>query len=154
LVPIAVDQGLGLLVWSPLAGGLLSGKYRRGKGPEESRQLSGWDEPPVRDEDWLYDIVDVLVEVAEGRGASPAQVALAWLLARPAVTSVIVGARTTEQLADNLGAADLTLTDEEQARLEQVSRPPLLYPYWHQAKTAADRLATADVSLLGPHVDG
>jgi aryl-alcohol dehydrogenase-like predicted oxidoreductase len=154
LVPIAVDQALGLLVWSPLAGGLLSGKYRRGKGPEESRQLSGWDEPPVRDEDWLYDIVDVLVEVAEGRGASPAQVALAWLLARPAVTSVIVGARTTEQLADNLGAADLTLTDEEQARLEQVSRPPLLYPYWHQARTATDRLGPPDLSLLGPHLAG
>jgi len=154
LVPIAVDQALGLLVWSPLAGGLLSGKYRRGKGPEESRQLSGWGEPPVRDEDWLYDIVDVLVEVAEGRGASPAQVALAWLLARPAVTSVIVGARTTEQLADNLGAADLTLTDEEQARLEQVSRPPLLYPYWHQARTATDRLGPPDLSLLGPHLAG
>src|SRR5215211_3030149 len=151
LVPIAVDQALGLLVWSPLAGGLLSGKYRRGKGPEESRQLSGWGEPPVRDEDWLYDIVDVVVE---GRGASPAQVALAWLLARPAVTSVIVGARTTEQLADNLGAADLTLTDEEQARLEQVSRPPLLYPYWHQARTATDRLGPPDLSLLGPHLTG
>jgi len=96
----------------------------------------------------------VLVEVAEGRGASPAQVALAWLLARPAVTSVIVGARTTEQLADNLGAADLTLTDEEQARLEQVSRPPLLYPYWHQARTATDRLGPPDLSLLGPHLAG
>jgi aryl-alcohol dehydrogenase-like predicted oxidoreductase len=154
LVPIAIDQALGLLVWSPLAGGLLSGKYRRGKGPEESRLLSGWDEPPVRDEDWLYDIVDVLVEVAEGRDASPAQVALAWLLQRPAVTSVIVGARTLEQLDDNLGAADLTLTDDEQARLEQVSRPPLLYPYWHQARTAGDRLGPADLSLLGPHLAG
>jgi aryl-alcohol dehydrogenase-like predicted oxidoreductase len=154
LVPISIDQGLGLLVWSPLAGGLLSGKYRRGEqGPETSRLLSGWDEPPVRDQDKLYDIVEVLVELAEDRGASPAQVALAWLLDRPAVTSVIVGARTGEQLADNLGAADLSLTTEEQARLEEVSRPPLLYPYWHQAKTAADRLGPADRSLLGPHLD-
>ena len=153
LVPIAIDQGLGVLVWSPLAGGLLSGKYRRGEaGPQESRLLSGWDEPPVRDPDKLYDIVEVLVEVAKGRGASPAQVALAWLLERPAVTSVIIGARTIEQLADNLGAADLTLSDDEHARLEEVSRPPLLYPYWHQAKTAADRLGPADLSLLGPHL--
>jgi aryl-alcohol dehydrogenase-like predicted oxidoreductase len=154
LVPIAIDQGLGVLVWSPLAGGLLSGKYRRGApGPEGSRLLSGWDEPPVRDQDQLYDIVDVLVEVASGRDASPAQVALAWLLERPAVTSVIVGARTTEQLTDNLGAAELSLTADELDRLERVSRPPLLYPYWHQAKTAADRLGPADLSLLGPHLD-
>ena len=153
LVPIAVDQGLGLLVWSPLAGGLLSGKYRRDQpGPAESRLLSGWDEPPVRDQDKLYDIVEVMVEVASGRGASPAQVALAWLLERPAVTSVIIGARTSEQLADNLGAADLSLTAEELARLEEVSRPPLLYPYWHQAKTAIDRLGPADLSLLAPYL--
>jgi aryl-alcohol dehydrogenase-like predicted oxidoreductase len=155
LVPVSIDQGLGLLVWSPLAGGLLSGKYRRDEpGPRESRLLSGWDEPPVRDQEKLYDIVEVLVEVAKDRGASPAQVALAWLLDRPAVTSVIVGARTSDQLADNLGAADLSLSAEELARLEEVSRPPLLYPYWHQAKTAADRLGPADLSLLGPHLAG
>ena len=155
LVPIAVDQGLGILVWSPLAGGLLTGKYRRDQpDPEQSRLLSGWDEPPVRDQDKLYDIVETLVAVAADRGASPAQVALAWLLARPAVTSVIIGARTSEQLADNLGAADLTLSEEELARLEEVSRPPLLYPYWHQAKTATDRLGPADLTLLGPHLSG
>jgi len=153
LVPIAIDQGLGVLVWSPLAGGLLSGKYRRGQpGPQESRLLAGWDEPPVRDQDKLYDIVEVLVGVAKDRGVSPAQVALAWLLERPAVTSVIIGARTEEQLVDNLGAAELSLTEEELARLEEVSRPPLLYPYWHQVKTAADRLGPADLSLLGPHL--
>jgi aryl-alcohol dehydrogenase-like predicted oxidoreductase len=155
LVPISLDQGLGLLVWSPLAGGLLSGKYRRDQpGPQQSRLLSGWDEPPVRDQEKLYDIVEVLVAVADGRGASPAQVALAWLLERPAVTSVIVGARTSEQLADNLRAADLFLSAEELARLEEVSRPPLLYPYWHQAKTAADRLGAPDLALLGPHLAG
>ena len=155
LVPISIDQGLGMLVWSPLAGGLLSGKYRRDQpGPEGSRLLSGWDEPPVRDQDKLYEIVEVVVEVAKERGASPAQVALAWLLDRPAVTSVIVGARTTEQLVDNLGAAELSLSEGELARLEEVSRPPLLYPYWHQARTAADRLGPADLSLLGPHLAG
>jgi aryl-alcohol dehydrogenase-like predicted oxidoreductase len=155
LVPATIDQGVGILVWSPLAGGLLSGKYRRGgHGPEGSRQLTSWDEPPVYDEDALYDTVDVLVEIADGHGVSAAQVALAWLLERPGVSSVIVGARTEEQLVDNLRAADLRLSDEERTRLDEISRPPLLYPYWHQAKTAADRLATADVSLLGPHVDG
>jgi aryl-alcohol dehydrogenase-like predicted oxidoreductase len=153
LVPAAIDQGLGILVWSPLAGGLMSGKYRRGQsGPEGSRHLTEWDEPPVRDENQLYDTVDVLVDIAEARGASPAQMALAWLLHRPAVTSVIIGARTEEQLSDNLGAADLELTEQEMARLDEVSAVPLIYPYWHQAKTAADRLSPADLSLLGPHL--
>jgi aryl-alcohol dehydrogenase-like predicted oxidoreductase len=153
LIPAAIDQGLGVLVWSPLAGGLMSGKYRRGQsGPEGSRHLTEWDEPPVRNEDQLYDTIDVLIEVAEKRGASPAQVALAWLLQRPAVTSVVIGARTEEQLADNLGAADLELSEDELGRLDQVSALPLIYPYWHQAKTASDRLSAADLSLLGPHV--
>jgi aryl-alcohol dehydrogenase-like predicted oxidoreductase len=153
LVPLALDQGLGILVWSPLAGGLLSGKYRRGQeGPAGARQLTEWDEPPVRDPDALHDVVDALVEIADGHGVSAAQVALAWLRDRPGVASVIVGARTDEQLADNLGAAELALADDEVARLEQISRPPLIYPYWHQAKTAADRLGPADLALIGPHI--
>jgi aryl-alcohol dehydrogenase-like predicted oxidoreductase len=155
LVPASIDQGLGILVWSPLAGGLLSGKYRRGQAaPEQSRLLAGWDEPPVRDQEKLYDIVEVIVDVAKNRGASPAQVSLAWLLDRPAVSSLIIGARTDEQLADNLGAADLELSGEERTRLDEVSRPPLLYPYWHQAKTAADRLGPAELALLGPYLAG
>ena len=108
----------------------------------------------MRDEEKLYDIVEALVAVAEARGGgvTPAQAALAWLLGRPAVASLIVGARTEEQLADNLRAAELVLTAEERARLDAVSAPPLLYPYWHQAKTAADRLGPADLTLLGPYV--
>jgi aryl-alcohol dehydrogenase-like predicted oxidoreductase len=153
LVPVALDQGLGILVWSPLAGGLLTGKYRRDHpDPEVGRQLTEWDEPPVRDREQLYDVVEVLVEIAEARGVSAAQVALAYTLGRPGVTSVIVGARTEEQLADNLKAADLTLADDERARLDEASALPLLYPYWHQAKTARDRLSPADLSLLGPHI--
>src|SRR3954449_13332482 len=149
LVPASIDQGLGILVWSPLAGGLLSGKYRRGqRGPEGARQLTDWNEPPVRDEDALYDIVDALVEIAGERGASAAQVALAWLLGRTGVTSVVIGARTDEQLADNLGAADLELSAQERARLDGLSEPPLLYPYWHQLKTSSDRLGPADLTLL------
>src|SRR5918997_584460 len=153
LVPLAKDQGCSILVWSPLAGGLLSGKYRRDRDASEGRHVEGWDEPPVHDTDKLYDTVDVLVEIAEECGVSAAQVALAWLLGRPGVASVIVGARTDEQLADNLKAAELELSEEERRRLDEVSALPLIYPFWHQAKTASDRLGPADLSLLGPHVN-
>jgi aryl-alcohol dehydrogenase-like predicted oxidoreductase len=153
LIPAAVDQGLGVLVWSPLAGGLLSGKYRRGRQPPAgSRQLTDWNEPPVYDQDALYEIVEELAAVGEQHGVSAAQVALAYLLGKPAVTTLIVGARTAEQLADNLAAADLVLTAEERERLDKVSAPPLLYPYWHQAKTACDRLSPADLTLLGQYL--
>ena len=153
LLPAAQDQGLGTLVWSPLAGGLLSGKYRRNQAaPEGTRHLADWGEPPVRDESALYDVVDVLVSIAEARGVSAAQIALAWLIARPQVTSVIVGARNEAQLQDNLLAAGLTLNNEEIERLNQVSQLPLLYPYWHQAQTAPDRLSAADLSLIAPYL--
>ena len=153
LLPAAQDQGLGTLVWSPLAGGLLSGKYRRDQAaPEGTRHLADWGEPPVRDENALYDVVDVLVDIAETRGVSAAQIALAWLIARPQVTSVIVGARNDTQLQDNLKAADITLTTEETEKLNAVSQLPLLYPYWHQAQTASDRLSAADLSLIAPYL--
>jgi aryl-alcohol dehydrogenase-like predicted oxidoreductase len=156
LVPLAVDQGLGILVWSPLAGGLLSGKYRRDGSPESgTRQVSGtWNEPPVRTREKLYDTVEILVDIAGAHGASPAQVALAWLLGRPAVTSVIIGARTDEQLLDNLGGASLLLSADERAALDKVSAPELIYPYWHQLNTAADRLGPADLALLAQHLPG
>ena len=155
IVPSAIDQGLGLLIWSPLAGGLLSGKYRRGApAPAGSRHAGQWSEPPIYDEDKLYDTIEVLVEVADHRGVSAAQVALAWVLARPGVTSTIVGARTEEQLADNLAAATLELTADEHARLEAVSRPPLLYPFWHHRDAAGDRLSAADLSLISAHKRG
>jgi aryl-alcohol dehydrogenase-like predicted oxidoreductase len=140
LVPLAIDQECPILVWSPLAGGLLSGKYRRDRDASEGRHVEGWDEPPVYDTDKLYDIVDVLVEIADSRGVSAAQVALAWLLGRAGVASVIV-------------AAELELSEEELLRLDEVSALPLIYPFWHQAKTASDRLGPADLSLLGQHVN-
>ena len=152
LVPISIDQGLGILVWSPLAGGLLSGKHRRGQSPEGTRQLAGWNEPPIRDEERLWKIVDMLVAIAAERNVSPAQIALAWLIGRDAVTSVIIGGRTEDQFRDNLAAAGLKLTDEERELLDAVSLPPVLYPYWHQLWTAKDRLGEADLSLLGPHI--
>jgi aryl-alcohol dehydrogenase-like predicted oxidoreductase len=155
IVPVAVDQGLGILVWSPIAGGLLSGKYRRGvQAPAGSRHLSEWSEPPVYDEDKLYDIIEELVAIGADHSVSAAQVALAYTMAKPAVTSVIVGARTEDQLADNLAAADLTLSAEEIDRLDHVSAQPLPYPFWHQAKTSGGRASAADLTLLARHVEG
>jgi aryl-alcohol dehydrogenase-like predicted oxidoreductase len=154
IVPASLDQGVGILVWSPLAGGLLSGKYRRGQqGPEGSRHLTDWNEPPVRDEEQTYDVIEAAVEIGEEHGVSAAQVALAWLLGRPGVSSVVIGARTEEQLADNLAAADLELSGEQRARLDDLSAPPLIYPHWHQAKTSADRLGPADRAWLSPYLD-
>lgn len=151
LLPAALDQGLGTMAWSPLAGGLLTGKYRRGQaGPEGSRHLSDWDEPPIYDEDRLYDLVDVLVEIGEAHGVSAAQVTLAWLLTRPSVATLVIAARTDEQLTDNLAAASLRLTQAEVARIEAVSRPDLPYPLWHQVASAADRLGPADRAVLAP----
>jgi aryl-alcohol dehydrogenase-like predicted oxidoreductase len=153
LLPIGIDTGVGVLVWSPLAGGLLSGKYRRGVAPPEgSRQLTDWNEPPVPDQEQLYDIVDALVEIGAAHGVSAAQVAIAWLLRRPAVASVIIGARTPLQLADNLAAAQLDLSDGDLARLERVSRVPLAYPYWHQLASASERLSPADLALIAPYL--
>ena len=154
LLPVTIDQGLGVLVWSPLAGGLLSGKHRRDQqAPEGSRQFAGWTEPPIRDENRLWNIVDVLLDIAGARGVSAAQVALAWTLQRPGITSLVIGGRTEAQFADNLKAADLKLSAEDCARLDEVSAPPVIYPYWHQLNTASDRLGPADRVLLGPHLD-
>ncbi|THD46017.1 MAG: aldo/keto reductase [Bradyrhizobium sp.] len=153
LIPISIDQKLGVLVWSPLAGGLLSGKHRRGKTAADSRLAAGWKEPPIADENKLWAIVDELVAIADARKVSGAQVALAWLLGRPAVTTIVIGGRSEAQIKDNLAAANLTLTAEERARLDKVSQPTLLYPYWHQAWTANDRLGPADLALIKPYLD-
>ena len=153
LVPISLDQGLGILVWSPLAGGLLSGKYRRGQTPEEGgRDFAGWKEPPIRDEARLYDIIELLVKIGEEHGTSAAEVALAWLLRRPAVTSIVIGATNEAQLQTNLKSVELSLTDDDMKRLNSTSKLPLLYPYWHQALTASDRLGAVDLSLLAQYL--
>jgi aryl-alcohol dehydrogenase-like predicted oxidoreductase len=150
LLPAGLDQGVGALIWSPIAGGLLSGKYRRDRDqPGGTRHVGEWDEPPVHDVEALYDLVDTLVDVGDAHGVSAAQVTLAWLLGRPGVTSVIVGARNEEQLADNLAAASLGLTPQEHARIDEIGAPPLPYPLWHQAADASDRLGPADRAYLG-----
>jgi aryl-alcohol dehydrogenase-like predicted oxidoreductase len=153
VIPASIDQGLGILVWSPLAGGLLSGKYRRGQAdPEGSRRFLGWTEPPVYDEDLLYNLIDLLVEIGDGHGVSAAQVALAWTLGRPQVTSLIVAGRTDAQLSDNLAAASLVLSDDERKRIDDLTKPDLRYPYWHQRNTSTDRLSPADWSLISQYV--
>ncbi|NJM29300.1 MAG: aldo/keto reductase [Rhizobiales bacterium] len=153
LLPIAIDQGVGVQVWSPIAGGLLSGKFRKDKPPPQiSRHTAGWGEPPIRDEARLYRIIDALVKVGDARGVSAAQIALAWLARRPGVSSIIVGARTEAQLKDNLAAASLALSEEERKSLDDVSLLPLIYPYWHQCNSAGDRLGPADLALHAPHL--
>lgn len=148
LLPISVDQGLGVLVWSPLAAGLLTGKHRRGQAtPEGSRQFAGWTEPPIRDAEKLWNIVDVLVDIGESRGVSAAQIALAWLLGRPGISSLVVGGRNEAQFRDNFSAVDLKLTEEERKRLNDVSAVPMIYPYWHQQNFASDRFSEADWAL-------
>ena len=154
LLPISVDQGLGVLVWSPLAAGLLTGKHRRGApAPEGSRQFAGWTEPPIRDEEKLWSIVDVLVEIGDAHGVSAAQVALAWLLTRPGVSSLVVGGRNEAQFRDNFGAVSLRLAEDELTRLNQVSRVPYIYPYWHQRNFATDRFCEADWALHRDYPD-
>jgi aryl-alcohol dehydrogenase-like predicted oxidoreductase len=153
LVPISLDQGLGILVWSPLGGGLLSGKYRRGQtAPDGGRNFAEWKEPPIRDENKLYNIIELLVQIGEEHEVTAAEVALAWLLRRPAVSSIVIGATNAQQLAVNLKSASLTLTDSDMDRLNRVSQLPLIYPYWHQALTASDRLNATDRAFLAPYL--
>jgi aryl-alcohol dehydrogenase-like predicted oxidoreductase len=137
IVPLLKDQGLGLLVWSPLAGGFLSGKFTRTGGDDAARRAS-FDFPPI-DKDRAFDIIDVLKSIAAVRGASPAQVALAWLLAKDVTTSVIIGARRVDQLEDNLKSVDLTLTTDELQALDDVSRLRLEYPAWMTTVANDDR---------------
>jgi aryl-alcohol dehydrogenase-like predicted oxidoreductase len=129
IVPMLEAEKLGLMVWSPLAGGLLSGKYtREGSGPEGARRIA-FDFPPVNRER-VFDCVDVMREIADARGTSVARIALAYVLAKPFVMSVIIGAKNIEQLDDNLAATELRLTAEEMKRLDEVSALPPEYPGW------------------------
>ena len=154
LVPAGLDQGVGILVWSPLAGGWLSGKYTRSTRPESGRQVTGFKEPPIYDWDKLWDIVDVINDVARAHGVSGAQVSLAWLLQRPLVASVIIGGRRIEQFEDNLKSVELKLTSDDVARLDKVSQPPLIYPYWHQSFSVTDRMSAPDLALHAAYIEG
>ena len=138
IIPLIKDQNLGLLVWSPLAGGFLSGKFTRNSGDEAARRAS-FDFPPVNKEK-AFDIIDVLKSIADARGVSAAQVAIAWLLAQPVTTSVIIGARKMSQLDDNLKSVDVVLTADDLKALDDVSRLAPEYPAWMSAAASDDRL--------------
>lgn len=132
LIPLLRSEGVGLLVWSPLAGGLLSGKYRRdaaASSPESGSRRTSFDFPPV-DKPRAFDCIDAMQPIADAHGVSVARVALAWLLHQPQVTSVIVGAKRPEQLADNIAACELRLSEAELQQLDDASRLPREYPGW------------------------
>jgi aryl-alcohol dehydrogenase-like predicted oxidoreductase len=139
LLPACRDQGVGVLVWSPLAFGFLGGKWRRGEPAPEDARLSQWGTPGTIDEQ-SWAVLDEVRRIAEARGVSPAQVALNWLGGRAGVTSVIVGARNARQLAENLESVSWALGDEELARLDRASTRPRPYPYWHQEKYNRERM--------------
>jgi aryl-alcohol dehydrogenase-like predicted oxidoreductase len=142
LMPLALDQKVGTIVWSPLGWGRLTGKLRRGQPlPKESRLQSplARERGPQVPEDYLFKVVDALDEVGRESGKTVPQVALNWLLQRPTVASVIIGARNEDQLRQNLGAVGWTLSPEQIAKLDAASARPLAYPYWHQRGIYADR---------------
>ncbi|TDH21246.1 aldo/keto reductase [Segetibacter sp. 3557_3] len=135
LMPLGIDQGVGGIIWSPLAAGRLGGKYRRDKPlPEDSRVAQGGSPVPdaVIERETFYNIIDVLDEVAAETGKTVAQVSLNWLLQRPTVSTIVIGARNEEQLRQNLDAVGWNLTAEQVKRLDGVSELPPIYPYWHQ----------------------
>ena len=136
IVPLLQSEGLGLMVWSPLAGGFLSGKYTR--GGEANGRRANFDFPPV-DTDKAYDVIEVMRDIAAGRGCTVAQVALAWLLAKPAVSTVIVGAKRLDQLSDNLGAVDIAISAEDIERLDSASALAPEYPGWMIVRQAVYR---------------
>ena len=146
VLPLIQDQQLGLMVWSPLAGGLLSGKFSAdGKGPEGTRRASF--DFPVVDKPRAFQVVDAMRPIAQRHQASVAQVALAWLLSRAQVSTVIIGAKTPEQLQDNLGATKLELGAEELQALDEVSALPPEYPGWMLARQAQSRAKPVQLRL-------
>jgi aryl-alcohol dehydrogenase-like predicted oxidoreductase len=144
LVPLMSHEKLGLMVWSPLAGGLLSGKFRRDNQTPAGSRRSDFDFPIV-DKERAWDILDAMAPIAAAHGCSVARIALAWLLAKPVVTSVIIGAKRKTQLDDNLAAVDIKLSDEELRELDAVSVLPREYPGWMLETQGADRLGPVDL---------
>ncbi|MFA5418232.1 MAG: aldo/keto reductase [Bacteroidales bacterium] len=137
IVPLLLDQQMGLMVWSPLAGGLLSGKYSRNAVSNEGRRAN-FDFPPLNKEK-AFDIIDVMQKIAKEKGVTVAQIALAWLLHQPVVTSVIVGANKTEQLADNIKSVELVFTKDDLNQLNEVSKLSPEYPGWMIERQGGDR---------------
>jgi aryl-alcohol dehydrogenase-like predicted oxidoreductase len=150
LVPIALDQEVGVLAWSPLSGGLLTGKYRLGRPPPAGARFpSAWVGPPPPDPGTLEAIVGVLTTVAGRHGATVPQVALAWLLQRPGVSSLVIGARDEAQLVELLASVDVSLSAADVADLDAASAPPLIYPFWQQRNTGLDQMGPFDLVPCG-----
>ncbi len=140
IVPMTQDQKMGILPWSPLAGGLLSGKYtKQNENPEDSRRVN-FDFPPVNKEKAYY-LVDEMAEIAQKYGSSVATVALSWMLSKPFITSIIIGAKNKEQLLENIKATELKLDIEEIKHLDEISQLPAEYPQWMIERQSADRVA-------------
>ncbi|MEZ4362805.1 MAG: aldo/keto reductase [Kofleriaceae bacterium] len=135
LVPMCQDQGLGILVWSPLAGGFITGKYRRGQATPADARRANFDFPPV-DKEKGYDLIERLDALAKAKQSTIPRLALSWVLQQRGITSVLTGAKRVEQLEDNLAAVGVTWTAEELASLAELTAPPSLYPYWMQARFA------------------
>jgi aryl-alcohol dehydrogenase-like predicted oxidoreductase len=133
LMPLALDQNVGTMVWGSLAQGRLSGKFGRGKPLPEGRVKQGAAEGPEPDEEQFFAVLDVLDVIARETGKTVAQVSLNWVLSRPSVSTILVGARTEQQLKDNLGAIGWRLTAEQIERIDRASETPKIYPFWHQA---------------------
>ena len=140
LMPLGIEEGVGAVVWSPLGWGRLTGKIRRGTGiPKDSRLHGSAEFGPQVDDEHLFRVVDALEEVAQETGKTIPQIALNWLLQRPTVATVVMGARNEEQLRQNLGSVGWNLTQEQVAKLDKASEVPLTYPYWHQRGTFLER---------------
>ncbi len=139
IVPMALSEGLALMPWSPLAGGFLSGKFTRNSEKSGDNRRDVFDFPPINKE-LAYDIIDVMAEIAKNHNVSVAQVALAWMLKKPAVTSIIIGAKKYDQLLDNIAATELKLTDEEMQKLDKISALTSEYPAWMVAMQASGRI--------------
>ncbi len=141
IVPLCLDQGLGIMVWSPLSGGYLSGKFSRGTNVPEGTRLGDNKKsnfiPPV-DSEKTYDIVDLMQKIAVGHNASVAQVALNYILKKPAVSSVVLGTRKKEQLSDNINTTTWELNADEIKKLDDISEPGIAYPYWHHKLTGVN----------------
>src|SRR5258708_1954119 len=146
-VPLCIDQGVGILAWSPLAGGFLTGKYRQGEPDPPDTRRQGMGDPGTIDEAHGYTIVEALEVIAAERGVSPSQVAVNYVRGKPGVTSVVIGARNREQLADDLAAASWSLSQEEMSRLDEISQRPLAYPYWNQQRFNQDRMCWPEVAV-------
>jgi len=138
VVPVAIDQNLAIMPWSPLAGGFLSGKFTRNDAADSDSRRNKFDFPPIN-KDKAYDIIDVLAEIGKQHGVSVAQVALAWVRLQKGITSTIIGAKTVEQLNDNIKSVDVVLSAEELKRLDEISALPREYPGWMVERQSMDR---------------